>query len=1091
MALKILLVLHLAAFCLFKSSSGTDYIDHISCAPSANAVLYPGDQIYSLDGNTRLTMSLANSSQPGEWQLQQRPDSSGTFSQIWTTNSQAGSTNAATINHIHPLFAVQADRNIVVYQSGSCVGICRGWTSNTAQSGTCCYIYHFFVHNNGYAYLLDDNYNVQFTTDPTIKPTASPTLYPTGSLLWTPNPTPQPVTVSPSTSPITTTSSPTTDPTCAEEPMDLNTANITELDKLPYIDLIKAQQIIDYRPICSPLELTIDPKKISQITIGRLNTNWDWYVNQSCNVTCCLADATCDGSITSSPSAQPTTASPTIQPSTSTPTCFIVRDAVSVSIGDNRQNVSISYDNAVNFTQIGYEDRWLRQLTLNLTNITQSTILRYYVDDIGHTGGFLGIIVYDGIRYGITIPLNNSNWEIISSTDGNIYNLVYTRDGDGLQRYKYSNDIDPDDIWIWNGGADNDILFEFRFENIINHCNPTFSPTMEPSIEPTIPPITSYSPTRFPTEEPTYEPTENPSDYPSSIPTMEPTLSVSTLTPSNDPTLEPTTNPSYFPTNNPIQTVKQTGNPSASPTSALPSLSPTKAESVETSVDITSTTNTEQQYGIDLKITFEYELRNGSNVTEELIMLSLENSIKRLIRDIIGDQDDCIGNITYEVTVNSGQATVGGKIFVCDEDTQNQLVADFEDYDLTTEFIQKVNDENRDIQIDEGTIFANIDSLGDTDTSNSTNNGENLMDDILFLALTASAILGICAVCLCCIIIWQYRKLNKKEKNDLKKQTSTSHHVNLPSNSYMNKLHKIGPGFSLGSSVNAVSSRALDDEKAPINTDANDLKLPKVNNNSTTPGPPPRRKDKNTEQIELQNLSSNEITDAFATSEEQHSLIPSQPLPPMPVVNDANVYANTAGQDSIRGMNARDTDKKVTPGPPPRRNNQQSNILPQISDDANDENPFGITAGQHPINVEQMDSLDVMQLQYAQDEINLKEDLYETKQQQQNDYVPQPVPPPVPPPPKDDNESEDSLDKMQHQFLSDEINDQEDNEDLMSGSVTTKGGTSYMSITKNGYDEEENDVFAPPPPAPPAPLDEIGIVDKLQQMEDRWTSTAM
>ena len=50
-----------------------------------------------------------------------------------------------------------------------------------------------------------------------------------------------------------------------------------------------------------------------------------------------------------------------------------------------------------------------------------------------------------------------------------------------------------------------------------------------------------------------------------------------------------------------------------------------------------------------------------------------------------------------------------------------------------------------------------------------------------------------------------------------------------------------------------------------------------------------------------------------------------------------------------------------------------------------------------------------------------------------------------------------------------------------------------MSITKNGYDEDEedNDVFAPPPPAPPAPLDEVGIVDKLQQMEDRWTSTAM
>ena len=62
-------------------------------------------------------------------------------------------------------------------------------------------------------------------------------------------------------------------------------------------------------------------------------------------------------------------------------------------------------------------------------------------------------------------------------------------------------------------------------------------------------------------------------------------------------------------------------------------------------------------------------------------------------------------------------------------------------------------------------------------------------------------------------------------------------------------------------------------------------------------------------------------------------------------------------------------------------------------------------------------------------------------QQPLSGYVPQPVPPvppppSIPPPPKDD-EYEDSLDRMQFQYLSNEINQAEDN---LEDDVTTKGG---------------------------------------------------
>eukprot|EP01084_Bolivina_argentea_P285238 489115_1 len=75
-----------------------------------------------------------------------------------------------------------------------------------------------------------------------------------------------------------------------DKPIDLNTASISELISLPYITKSSAQLIIDIRPINSPLELTISPKKIRGLNIHRLKNNWNWVKGKQCTKTCCKAN---------------------------------------------------------------------------------------------------------------------------------------------------------------------------------------------------------------------------------------------------------------------------------------------------------------------------------------------------------------------------------------------------------------------------------------------------------------------------------------------------------------------------------------------------------------------------------------------------------------------------------------------------------------------------------------------------------------------------------------------------------------------------------------------------------------------------------
>ena len=314
-------------------------------------------------------------------------------------------------------------------------------------------------------------------------------------------------------------------------------------------------------------------------TIGYTCT-WDWSTLLGDDIEVyfgfALNSSLCD---TNDPTQNPTS-NPTQNPTLSPTRCDNVRgDATSISYGDNIQNVSISYDDGSTFTQIGYETAWTEELRIEFTDITPYTVLRYLVEDLDHTGGFLGLVKYDGIEYGITNPMSNGNWEIISSSDGEINSLLISRDDAGpWYRNPHSTDIDPSTLWVWNTNAGNTMLFQFKFGNIIPiTCNPTSDPTIDPTKDPTTDP--TVDPTADPTKDPTSNPTTDPTSNPTTDPTLDPTIEPTT-DPTSDPTVSPTSDPSseptVEPTNNPTEDT--TNEPTLDPT-RNPTLEPTKAPS--------------------------------------------------------------------------------------------------------------------------------------------------------------------------------------------------------------------------------------------------------------------------------------------------------------------------------------------------------------------------------------------------------------------------------------------------------------------------------------------------------------------------------
>ena len=141
---------------LISPIASIDYINNVSCYRQ-NFYLYSitQDTIYSLDNNTKITMQSDS-----DLSLYSRETVTSEWQFIWHTDTYNynGSTS----------FAVQKNRNLIVHTSTECTH-CRSWQANIACQSDCGNgIYHFVVHNNGYAILLDQNGQyASFTTNPT------------------------------------------------------------------------------------------------------------------------------------------------------------------------------------------------------------------------------------------------------------------------------------------------------------------------------------------------------------------------------------------------------------------------------------------------------------------------------------------------------------------------------------------------------------------------------------------------------------------------------------------------------------------------------------------------------------------------------------------------------------------------------------------------------------------------------------------------------------------------------------------------------------------------------------------------------------
>ena len=94
----------------------------------------------------------------GNYVLQSHSDSSSSWIIQWQTNSYSD-----LITTQNPSFVVQMDNNLVVNIPAGC-SVCQSWQAN--QTTVCCATYHFIIHNDGYAYLLNNNNELAgFTTN--------------------------------------------------------------------------------------------------------------------------------------------------------------------------------------------------------------------------------------------------------------------------------------------------------------------------------------------------------------------------------------------------------------------------------------------------------------------------------------------------------------------------------------------------------------------------------------------------------------------------------------------------------------------------------------------------------------------------------------------------------------------------------------------------------------------------------------------------------------------------------------------------------------------------------------------------------------
>ena len=165
---------------------------------------------------------------------------------------------------------------------------------------------------------------------------------------------------------------------------------------------------------------------------------------------------------------------------------------------DNEGVLALSTDGGLSFTDVASETNWPTPLSYTVSDATSNTILKLTCKDLHVVGGFIATVNYDSDTYSTTNPIDDGNWNLISSDDGITEPLVYNEKTSPPWNIDTPG-IADDAYWIWTENIYNTIVFEFDFSNII--ADPTQNPSEDPTRSP------SQDPTRSPTKDPSESPT--------------------------------------------------------------------------------------------------------------------------------------------------------------------------------------------------------------------------------------------------------------------------------------------------------------------------------------------------------------------------------------------------------------------------------------------------------------------------------------------------------------------------------------------------------------------------------------------------------
>ena len=149
--------------------------------------------------------------------------------------------------------------------------------------------------------------------------------------------------------------------------------------------------------------------------------------------------------------------------------CNSTADVVLVS--DDVGKYYLSRDNGNSFTEIASDNSWQTVTEFAIENPTKDTIIQFEIKNSGGgPGGLISTISYGGKKSVTTNPIDSGIFEVVSASNGNIYDLEYSPRASSTWNIDTRTRKIADAYWIWNSDSSTDatMLFQFNFSKILD-----------------------------------------------------------------------------------------------------------------------------------------------------------------------------------------------------------------------------------------------------------------------------------------------------------------------------------------------------------------------------------------------------------------------------------------------------------------------------------------------------------------------------------------------------------------------------------------------------------------------------------------------